>query len=481
MNEPSSWAENEFSNIDFGDKRLNNRLVKLCDSFSDSPECSINQACSGWAETKAAYRFFANEKIDYKEIIRVHSAKSAGRAQKHPTVLAIQDTSYMIYTNHLATKGLGNISVKEGKNIKQIYSKGLVSHSCLAVTTDGLPLGILDQNTFSRELNSDEARRNKNVTPIEEKESFRWLEMLRNSSSTLPNTQVVTVCDREADMYEFFKLSDDIGSPVVVRAKVNRAVNKKSRYAEKNVSKLWDFVGRMRCTGTFTIKVPAKKNKRNNIKQESRVAKLGVKYGEFFLSPPRNNVKHRTETLPDLKMYAVYAYEISPPRGIKPLEWMLLTNLPVASFAEASEKIKWYCLRWRIETYFKVLKSGLKIEECRLGDANRLVKFIAVMSVVAWKLFMLTLAARTDPETPCNTLLDDEQWKVLYLETHKTKSLPKKVPMIGSVVRWIAMLGGFLGRMNDGDPGITTLWRGWKRLVDISRGWNLALRHLTYG
>lgn len=481
MNQPDSWAADEFSDIDFGDKRLNDRLVKICDSFSDAPECSINQACSGWAQTKAAYRFFANEKIDYKEIIRAHRLKSSVRAQEHKTILAIQDTSYMVYTDHPATKGLGEISVKEGKNVKQIYSKGLVSHSCLAITTEGLPLGILDQKTFPRELNNAEKKRTKNVTPIEEKESYRWLEMLQNYASFLPDTQVVTVCDREADMYEFFRLSDTVGSPVLVRANVNRGVNKKSRYAEKNVLRLWDFIGEKPCSGSFEINVPAKKNKRNNCKHASRMAHIGVKYGEFFLNPPRNNVKHRTETLPDLKMYAVYAYEITPPKGEKPLEWMLLTNLPVNSFNEAAEKIKWYCLRWRIETYFKVLKSGLKIEECRLGDANKLTKFIAVMSVVAWRLFMLTLIARTDPDTPCNTLIKDQQWKVLYLETHKNKTLPKKIPGIGHVVRWIAMLGGFLGRTKDRDPGITTLWRGWKRLIDISRGWNLAMSQLTYG
>jgi len=173
-------------------------------------------------------------------------------------------------------------------------------------------------------------------------------------------------------------------------------------------------------------------------------------------------------------MCAVYAYEINPPKGVKPLEWMLLTNLPVKSFADAYEKVKWYCLRWRIETYFKVLKSGLKIEECRLGDADKLIKFIAVMSVVAWKLFMLTLIARTDPEISCDILIDKQHWMPLYLEIHKNKELPKRAPKIGSTVRWIAMLGGFLGRAGDGDPGITTLWRGWKRLNDISRGWILA-------
>jgi len=137
-------------------------------------------------------------------------------------------------------------------------------------------------------------------------------------------------------------------------------------------------------------------------------------------------------------MYAVYAYKINPSKGVKSLEWMLLTNLPVKSFADASEKVKWYCLRWRIETYFKVLKSGFKIEECRLGNADKLIKFIAVMSVVAWKLFMLTLIARTDPEISCEIFIDKQHWMPLYLEIHKNKNGPKARPT------WAILLGGLL-------------------------------------
>ena len=481
MNIQDNWATDEFSDVDFGDVRLNRRLMKICNSFSDSPECSINQSCSGWAATKAAYRFFANNKTSGKEIIRAHSEKSIIRAKKHKTILAIQDTSYMLYTKHPATTGLGKISAKEGKNVKKIYSKGLVSHSCLAVSTDGIPLGIFDQKTFSRKLNSEDDKRKRNITPIEDKESYRWLEMLSNYSSALPDTEVVTVCDREADMYDFFRHSHDIESSIIVRANVNRAVNKKSRYAEKDVLKLWQFIERKKCKGSYKIDVPIKKSKRNGTRQASRVARIGIKYGDISLSPPKNNVKHRSEILPDLKMTAIYAYEICPPKGVMPLEWMLLTNLSVKNFEDAIEKVKWYCLRWRIETYFKVLKSGLNIEECRLGDASRLVKFIAVMSVVAWKLFMLTLISRVNPDMPCDILIDKRRWIPLYLEMHENKKIPKEAPKISSVIRWIAMLGGFLGRTSDAEPGITTLWRGWKRLHDISRGWVLAQKCVTYG
>jgi len=152
-------------------------------------------------------------------------------------------------------------------------------------------------------------------------------------------------------------------------------------------------------------------------------------------------------------MNAIYALEKNPPKGEKPLEWMLLTNLPVANLQQAYEKIKWYCMRWRIEMFFKVLKSGFNVEDCRLGYANRLIKYLTVMTIVAWRLFMMTLIASTDPNTSCKGFLTDIEWKVLYLKTHKNKRVPRRCPKIKDVVRWIACLCGFLARKQDGDPG----------------------------
>ena len=148
----TSWAAEEFAEVNLGDKRLDARLIKLCDRFSDAPESPINQACADWAETKAAYRFFQNDNVEVGQILAAHRRKTAQRAREHKTVLALQDTSYFVYTSHPKTEGLGKISLKKGKNMKKIYSNGLVVHTCLAVTTDGLPLGLLDQKIFSRKL-----------------------------------------------------------------------------------------------------------------------------------------------------------------------------------------------------------------------------------------------------------------------------------------------------------------------------------------
>lgn len=475
----TSWAAEEFADVSLGDKRLEARLVKLFDRFSDAPESPINQACADWAETKAAYRFFQNESVEVQEILEAHRSKTVQRAAKHRTVLAIQDTSYFVYTSHLKTKGLSRMSLKKGKNVPKIYSNGLMMHLCLAVTTQGLPLGLLDQKIFSRKLRPQKTHAAKYAKPhdhlpVEEKESYRWLEALASTKTAMGDAQVVAVADREADFYDLFKLSDQIGCPVLVRANADRTINRGSRYAERGVEKLWDHMRQLPETGSYTIEIPKRSKNKHCPEREARTAIVTVRFGAFRLNPPRNNAKHGHEKLPDIAMHAVYVLERNPPHGEEPVEWMLLTNLPVTSFEEAYKKVLWYCLRWRIEMYFKVLKSGFRVEACRLEHADRLTRHLTVMSIVAWRLFMITLVARTDPAVSCSTLLADHEWKVLFLKATRARSMPKKPPRIGDVVIWIAKLGGYLARKCDGPPGTISLWRGWKRLADLTEGWNLA-------
>ncbi|NQT19235.1 MAG: IS4 family transposase [Planctomycetes bacterium] len=483
----TGWAAEEFADVDLGDQRLNARLARICESFSESPESPINQACEDWAETKAAYRFFQNKKADVREILAAHRRKTVARASRHETVLAIQDTSYCVYSSHPKTEGLGRMSLKKGKNVEKIYSNGLVMHTCLAVTTGGLPLGLLAQKIFARKLRPEKQRRSaagrhvQDVLPVEEKETYRWLETLMTAEGAVGDTRMVTVCDREADFYDLFKLSDQMGARVLVRASADRTVNRRSRYAEKGVGKLWDHLRSQPGAGSFTVDIPKKNKTKHSKARDARSATVTVRFAPFLMNPPRNHPKHGCEELPDIDMSAVYVVEPKPPADEDPLEWMLLTNLPVKSLDEAREKVRWYCLRWRIEMYFKVLKSGLKVEACRLAHAERLMRYLTVMSIVAWRLFMITIMARTDPTTPCTALLADHEWRVLFLRVNRNQKLPESVPTIAEAVTWVARLGGFLARDGDGPPGTVTLWRGWKRLADLTDGWSLAIQPNTYG
>lgn len=473
--ENNSWAAEEFAEVDLGDKRLNKRLISLCDRFSDAPESPINQACEDWSETKAAYRFFQNESVKTASILAPHRAKTARRAEGYQTILAIQDTSYFSYTSHPKTEGLGEISLKKGKNVNEIYSHGLAMHACLAVTTEGLPLGLLSQKITARESRSTRIKKGaRDQLPIEEKESFRWLESLSDTKDTMKNRRVVTVCDRESDIYDFFKLGKELAASVLVRASSDRTINRKSRYAEKDVVKLWEHIKSQPETGSYQIEVPRKAKSKHASMRLARSATVTVRFGSFRLNPPRNHAKQKTEELPDIEMNAIYVLEENPPEGEDAIEWMLLTNLEVTSFEQAYEKIQWYGLRWRIEMFFKVLKSGFRVEDCRLAHGERLARYLTIMSIVAWRLFMITLIARTDPKQCCTSWLAPSEWKILFRKTNRNRTLPQKPPTIKEAVAWIAKLGGYLGRKCDGPPGTITLWRGWKRLSDLCEGAELS-------
>jgi hypothetical protein len=473
----SGWAESEFGMVDFGDKRLSKRLLKVADSFADAPESSINQACGDWHQTKAAYRFFQNDAVSVSKILESHITKTLARAQKYPTILAIQDTSYISYKDHPKTTGLGVIAGnKTSKSTSKAY--GLVMHTTFAVTTQGLAIGLLDQKISSRpELDKAtkelKKRSDNRALPIEEKESIRWIDSLKKSNnySGLKNTRIVTVCDREADIYDLLEVGCRNEFAFLIRASQDRKVNKKSLYSEKSGEKMWALLSCSPCEGEIRANIPARDNK------PARTAVLEVRFSSFEMNPPQRNIKHKTKKLPDLKLNAVYVREQCAPIGEEPLSWMLLTNINVNNFEEAVEKIDWYCLRWRIEIFHKILKSGLKVEACRLGTGDRLSRFLTVASVIAWRIFYITLIAKEDPNLPCDRLLAEEEWKVLYSKMHRTKDYPSRPPTIREAVRWIAQLGGFLGRKGDGEPGTITLWKGWKRLVDLAEGWNLALTY----
>jgi hypothetical protein len=437
MNE--NWALKEFQLTNLGDQRLNKRLSMLTERFSKSPESPINQACENWAETKAAYRFFQNDSISYREITKGHIEATKQRCSEFSTILAIQDTTYFNYSSHPETKGLCLLSRKKRKQKEDIVTLGLIMHSTLAVSTDGLPLGIIEQKIYSRpELSKEKKelkkRTHNNALSIKEKDSYRWLESLKNCSTTFitKSPEIITVCDREADIYDFFLLANHLKSSVLVRAHYNRIVNKKSPYSEITGEELWNLVERIKCKGTIKIKIPKQKDR------VARTATCYIKFSEFNMNPPINHLERKTKKLPSLKLYAISVSEKDCPKDTEPIDWILLTNLPIQNVDQALEKIEWYCLRWRIETWHKIIKSGLKVEECRLSTSERLIRYLAVMSIVAWRIFWITLVARITPNVSCYLFLNDFEWKILFAKLNRGKNIPRHPPTVKQSVIWIA-------------------------------------------
>lgn len=468
----NEWAKTEFEDINLGDKRLSNRLVKIADQFISSPESPINKACREWSDTKAAYRFFQNDSIDYTDIVNHHASKTKMRSKNEDVILAIQDTTYFNYSSHPKTTGLGLLSRFTGKYKKDILTTGLCMHTTLAVNADGSPLGLINQKITSREVLSEDKiklkKRSHNIAlPIEEKESIRWLDSMRATTALLgeknDNRKVVTVADREADIYDLFLLAEELDTHYLIRASHNRKINKTAVHSDISGEYLWDYMSKKGSAGKSLIEVPSKRD------QSARTATCDVKMGKINVMPSRH-YKGDKSKIRKLAVHVIQVVEENPPDGCDKIDWMLLTNISVISYDDALEKIKWYSLRWRIEVYFKVIKSGFNVEDCRLETADRLIRYLAVISIVAWKVYWLTLISRSSPDTQVTELLSEEEWKVLYVTFNPINKIPKKPPSISKATTWIARLGGFLARANDGPPGITHVWRGLQKLCDMTSG-----------
>lgn len=448
---PAEWIAYELQAVSLGDKRLDWRLLDSAAKLAAAPGASIPQACDDWADTKATYRLFDNEKTTAEKIRLPHQLRTKSRLSGHKTVLVVQDTSYLDYSQQPAKGGMGPIGTS-----KQTLT-GLVMHSALAMTTTGLPLGVLSQVCWAREAEP------KQMTPaarrkvaIEEKESNKWLTALNQTMPLIPTgTQAVTIGDSEADLFELFDHVRTLQTDMLIRAGQNRAL------CTPDVGLLWPVLDRCPIAGHLKVQVA----KQNN--QPEREALVSVRYSPVTLKKPQ----HLPKDIANLALYAVLVQEEQPPVGVTPLCWLLLTTVPVLALADALARIAWYCLRWQIELYHKVLKSGCRIEKSQLATTERLFPLLALYGIIAWRLCWMTYIARHDPDAPCTTVLADHEWQALYTFIHKTNPSSLHLPTVQQVILWIATLGGFLARRSDGDPGVTVIWRGWQRLTDIAAAW----------
>lgn len=459
--ESGEWVKVELGEVTVGDKRLDWRLLDSAAKLAARPTMSINQACEDWADTKATYRLFANEKTTHAKILGPHQERTQERMTGYARCLAIQDTTFLDYSHHPSKKGMGPIGTTQQE------LSGLVMHSTLVTNLDGLPLGVLSEQLWSRDetpkqLTAQERRK----LPIEEKESHKWLVGLRESVDQTPEgTQLISVGDSEADIFELFDCARDLETDLLIRAAQDRSV------CEPEVGRLWATLEAQPIAGHLDVHVPKREQ------QPARDATVCVRYLSLSLQAPQ----HLRATMGPVALYGILVQEVDPPTAVQPLCWLLLTTVPVTCFDDAVERIAWYCHRWQIEIFHKILKSGCRIEAVQLASDDRLKPLIALYSIIAWRLFWATFLMRSQPDAPATTMLAPHELQALY-HFHQRRPLPAdETPTVQQATRWIAQLGGFLNRKGDGYPGVTVIWRGWQRLADIASAFLAFLPPPTYG
>lgn len=443
-----TWIEAEFEALDLRDKRRNRRVMQTVQTFWRRPNASIPEASASVSEMQAIYDLFSAPTTHVEAIRRAHAEAVVRRVAGCEEILIVQDSSELSFNTLRATEGLGPLSGK--------YSLGLMMHTALVIDPAGVPQGVLHQETWARDAEAGKSH-DRRKRRIEDKESQKWLTTVRTCEKRLPETvNAWIVGDSESDIYELMAMPRRPGIELLIRATHNRRVQ-----TAEGITYVWDAAAALSVTGRIEVELKRTRTRR------ARTAELEVRLcPDVQILRPKH--KQKNTAVEAVSVSAVLVREVGEvPSEEQPVEWLLVSTKPLASPQEALAAVQAYVERWKVERYHYTLKSGCQVEKLQLEHADRIERAVALYSVVAWRLLLITYQARTSPDLPCTVALDEEEWKVLHGMAKPGKRLPPQPANLRDAVRQIAQLGGFLGRKGDADPGVKVLWRGLRRLADF--------------
>lgn len=463
-----AWTSTEVASSDMRDARLDARFEILLDRLAQRPSASLPQACCDHGELLAAYRFFDNSKVSPEKILEPHRQATAARIRDYPVVVIPQDTTVVDTTRpEEQVEGAGPLGDEA--------HTGFLAHLSVAFTPEKVPLGVIEAELWARDSQTFRSTEQRRQKPIEDKESHRWIRSYHEAcaiAQEAPETQIVSVADSEGDIFEWFaevaRRSEGARASVIVRACQNRRARGE---AETEPNKLWEQALGSPVVGEVELMIrpnhpsAGQKGPRHQPRSQ-RHARATVQTARVSLSPPNRKGGSRSA----VEMNAVVVHEQNPPEGEAPVEWLLLTDLPVDDWEQIERVLQYYACRWQIEIYFRVLKQGCRIEELQLETADRFLPCLALYLIVAWRVLIVTMLGRECPELACDAVFSEEEWKAVYAVTW-SEAPPETPPSLGSMVEWVARLGGYLGRRSDGPPGAQTVWIGLQRLRDLAIGW----------
>lgn len=454
----STEIRNELETIDLGDERLNKRGKNVLETLWADPQASINAAHQGWTETHGAYRFFDNDLVTAEKVLQPHQEATRNRIAQHPVVLVAQDTTELDYTQH-PPKGAGPLNYEK--------QRGFLDHSHVALTPDGLCLGVLDANIWARSDEDFGKSEERADQPIETKETYRWLEGYRLACALkqqVPSTHIVSIADAECDIYEVFveahECKDD-APDFVIRAGKKRCLSERDPEAgpwcHRKLQEEMNQAPVIRVRELELQRTP---------KRKARTAKLEIRAKRVRLkAPPR---KHTT--LPEVEVNVVLVREIDPPSDEEAIEWMLVTSLPIDTVEQVMHVVDFYTARWSIEVFFRIFKTGCQVEKIQLETSERLMPSLMLYKIIAWRVFYLTMLGRECPDLPCDMLFTPDEWKPVWKITRE-EPIPENPPSLSEFLMLLAELGGHNGRRHDDPPGPQCLWIGIRRMTDFAIAW----------
>ena len=472
------WITEEFSSCQLGDRRLVERLKKILLRMWQSPSQSLSGACRGAAEVMACSRFFDNEALSQSQLLAPHRQASLERVKQHAQVLYIEDTTELDFSSKKKLEGTGALA--------SVHRRGFFAHNELLVSAERLPLGLWDTSIQARQDQEYGKASERNKKPIEQKESYRWLQGYRHAcelAHLAPETQVILCADREADIYEIFAEHQsrlDAGQPAaswLIRSKTDRCLEpfENEQSSAPPTAKIQQRLEQSPVLGTISFPVPAReqskkikggRGSRKKVNRSRRVVTQQIRAIQVQLRAPR-----RTDRLlPAVQIWVVQAKEINPPADQEPIEWTLITSLEAKDFEQACAVLDLYLCRWEIEVYHRVLKTGCRVEELQLRTSPRVKLAILLYMIVAWRVLYVMHLGRQCPDLPCSVVFEEDEWQSSWVII-KGGSPPQSPPSLNEMVRMVASFGGFLGRKHDGHPGPKTLWIGLSRVQDFAFCW----------
>ena len=470
------WVERELATAHLGDKRLVDRMKLLLHRMVESPSKSIKAACCGCAEVIGAYRYFDNDSVTVESTLEPHRNATVERVKAVERVLCVQDTSELDFTAKEKLNGTGPLSTQQ--------RRGFFAHNQLVLTPEGVPLGVWGTDIWARDDAEHGKANARKLKPIEEKESYRWLQGFESAcrlAELAPGVQIVACGDRENDIYEIFEAhrkrhdSGQVTPDLLIRCNQNRALTDKKtiRSALEAASLLGSYVLSIK----KKVQFKKKGGNRSQSVRSAREAVMEVSAKTVTFRPPyRKDVK-----LEPVTMTVVMTKEKDPPADEDPIEWVLLTTLAVTDFSSAMDVIDLYAARWEIEVFHRVLKTGCRIEELQLKEADRIRPCIALYMIVAWRLMYLTKLGRECPELPCDVLFEEDEWQAFWVVVRNGASdaLAKK-PSLGEFMNKVAEAGGYLGRKSDGPPGPEAVWLGLQKVRAYAVAWQIFVKQKGY-
>lgn len=438
----------ELAYLNLGDSRRKDRFARIVQQQVSNPGISIMAAGYSWSDIKMTYRFYSNDSVDPGAISACIQKATVDRCMGNAVVLSVQDTTSINFSS--SAEGLGYLDHGMGE--------GLMLHNTLVLDEMGCPLGLLDQQIWARDKAEMGKRKTRHQRPIEEKESYRWIQSMQHVSTMLKeHPKVVHIADREADIYELFTAPRPAGAELLIRCTHDR----KTLWGND----MWQEIAAEKPLATFSLSLSKASS------EQIEEVTMEVKASMVLMAPPVHK-----GSLPSLTMYGLMVRQINSAES-NALEWKLVSTLPITNREEAIRAIRWYSYRWRIERFHYILKSGCRLEDLQLRSVKALKKAVVIYSLSAFKLMQLLYQSRQQPEQSCEHYLDEQEWKLLLSIHSKSPVIQAKPPTLQQSIILIGRLGGYLARSNDGPPGIKNLWRGLQKLnimlnaINLNKQW----------